>query len=41
MLGVEGGTYILRYGRCCFEMWEVLRSRVAGGINGMFWWPNG
>ena len=24
MLGGGGGTYISRYGRCCFEIWEVL-----------------
>ena len=33
MLGGGGGTYILRFGRCCLEIWEVL-CWVGGGGGG-------
>ena len=41
VLGVEGGTYSSRYGRCCFEIWEVLRWWAGGRPYVMLWWPSG
>ena len=31
--GVEG-SYISRYGRCCFEIWEVLFRDMGGAVLG-------
>ena len=37
MLGGGGGAYIPRYGRCCFEIWEVLCWGVEGVIHFEIW----
>ena len=37
VLGGGGGTYISRYGRCCFEIWEVLCWGGQGGKSFEIW----
>ena len=37
VLGGGGGAYIPRYGRCCFEIWEVLCWGVEGVIHFEIW----
>ena len=37
VLGGGGGTYISRYGRCCFEIWEVLCWGGQGGKSLEIW----
>ena len=36
-MGGGGGAYIPRYGRCCFEIWEVLCWGVEGVIHFEIW----